>query len=117
FGLPEDRARMLQQRAARRRRRHARPAAREQRDAERFLHVADAGRGGGKRKMRPFGAVGDAARLDHMAKQAEIGQIKAHRRPSFALRESRLKQMSIVPVDFNAIISSMAKYNRDSKPA
>ena len=78
LGLAQDGARMLQQRAAGLRRRHALAPARQQRHAERVLHVADARRGGGKRKMRAFGAVGDAAGLDDMAKQAEIGEIETH---------------------------------------
>ena len=78
LGLPQDGARVLQQRAAGLGRRHALPAARQQRDAERLLHVADAGRGGGERKVGALGAVRDAAGLDHVAKQAEIGQIEAH---------------------------------------
>ena len=38
--------------------------------------------------MRALGAVGDAARLDHVAEQAEIGEIEAHEnRPAFGFRE------------------------------
>jgi hypothetical protein len=84
LGLPQDRPRMLQQAAAGRR--DARPSAREQRDAERNLHVADAGRGGGEGKVRALGAVGDAAGLDHVAKQAEIGQVEAHRTAFLRIR-------------------------------
>src|SRR5580658_3453121 len=79
LGLPQDRAGMLHQRAAGLGWRDALAAAGEQRDAERLLHIADARRGRRERKMRAFGATGDAAGLDHMAKQAEIGEIKTHR--------------------------------------
>ena len=78
LGLAQDGARMLQQRAAGLRRRHALAAAHEKRDAERVLHVADAGRGGRQRKMRALGAVRDAASFDDMAKQAEIGEVETH---------------------------------------
>ncbi len=78
LGLPQDGARMLQQRAAGLGRRDALAAAHQQRGAERLLHVADAGRGGGQRQMRALGAMRDAARLDDMAEQAEIGEIEVH---------------------------------------
>jgi hypothetical protein len=50
----------------------------QQRDAERRFHVADAGAGGGDRKMQALGAVGDAAGLDDSFKQPQIDKIKAH---------------------------------------
>ncbi len=78
FGLRQHGARVLQQRAAGLRRRHARPAARQQHRAERAFHVADSRAGGSERKMRAFRAMRDAARLDDMAEQAEIDQIEAH---------------------------------------
>ncbi len=31
--------------------------------------------------MGEFGAAGDAARLDHVAKQAEIGEVETHGQP------------------------------------
>ena len=43
FGLAQDGARMLQQRAAGLGWRHALPSARQQRNAERLLHIPDAG--------------------------------------------------------------------------
>jgi hypothetical protein len=46
--------------------------------AERLLHVADAGAGGGERQVRPLGPMGDAARIDHMAEQAEVGEVELH---------------------------------------
>src|SRR5208283_633265 len=79
LGLAQYRAGMLQQGAAGLRRRDTLAAASEQYDAERFLHVADARRGGGEREVSPLGAVGNAAGLDHVAKQAEIGEIEWHR--------------------------------------
>ena len=44
--------------------------------------------------MRAFGAVRDAAGLDDMAKQAEIGEIKAHEKPS-CLTKAGLRQRLI----------------------
>src|SRR5580700_2663437 len=78
LGLAQNGACVLEEGAASLGGSHALPAPCQQSDTERIFHVADAGRGGGKRKMRAFGAVGDAARLDDMAKQAEIGEIKSH---------------------------------------
>jgi hypothetical protein len=78
LGLAQDGARVLQQRAAGLRRRHALPPAHQQRGAERLLHVADARGGCGEREMRALGAARDAAGLDHVPEQAEIGQIEAH---------------------------------------
>ena len=43
--------------------------------------------------MRALRAVRDAARLDDMAKQAEIGQVEAHRGSSFVFREGKLRQI------------------------
>ena len=51
LGLAQDRARMLQQRAAGLGRRHALTSAHQQRRAQRLLHVADARGGGGQREM------------------------------------------------------------------
>jgi hypothetical protein len=50
----------------------------QQRRAQGLLHVADAGRGGGQRQMGALGAVGDGARLNHVAKQAQIGEVETH---------------------------------------
>ena len=95
FGLAQDGACMLQQRAAGLRRRHALAAAREQRDAEHVLHIADAGRGCGEREMRALGAMGNAAGFDDMAKQAEIGEIEAHgKNAAFGLHEVRLNDIA-----------------------
>ena len=78
LGLAQDRARMRQQRAAGLRRGDALASARQQRRAEHVFHIADAGRGGGQRQMGAVGAMGDAAGFNHMAKQAEIGEIETH---------------------------------------
>ena len=80
LGLAQNGAGVLQQCAAGLRGRHARPSARQQRDAKRILHVADAGRSSRQRQMRALGAVCDASRLNHMAKQAQISQIETHGR-------------------------------------
>jgi hypothetical protein len=53
-------------------------AANEQRRAERLLHVADSGRGGGKREMGTLGSAGDASRFHNMAEQPQIAQVEAH---------------------------------------
>src|ERR1700733_6170320 len=71
---------MLQERAAGLGQRHALTAARQKRYAEDSLHVADAGRRRSKRQMRAFGTVRNAAGFNHMAKQAEINEVKAHKR-------------------------------------
>ena len=78
FGLRQNRARVLQQRAPGLRRRHAAAAAHQQGGAERLLHLADARARCGERKMRALRAVRDAARLHDMAKQAQIGQVETH---------------------------------------
>jgi hypothetical protein len=89
FGLAQDRACMLQERAAGRRRRDTLAAAGEQGDAKHILHIADARRSCGQREMRAFCAVRDAAGFDDMAKQAEIGEIETHPDdPAFVLCEA-----------------------------
>jgi hypothetical protein len=42
--------------------------------------------------MRALGSVGDAARLDHVAEQAQVGEIEAHYGLSFVSHEGRLRQ-------------------------
>ena len=71
LGLGQQGPGVLQQGAPGGRRHHALPAAQEEGRAERLLHVADAGAGGGERQMGPLGPVGDASRLDHVAKKAQ----------------------------------------------
>src|SRR5208282_3795832 len=80
LGLAQYRTGMLQQGAAGLRWGDTLAATPEQHDAERFLHVADARRSGGEREVGPLGAVGNAAGLDHVAKEAEIGEIEWHGR-------------------------------------
>src|SRR6202034_2786045 len=94
---------MLQQRTAGLGQRHALTAARQKRYAEDSLHVADAGRRRGKRQMCAFGTVGNAAGFNHMAKQAEINEVKAHRRtlPS-SLTKSGLIYCSLY-IDFSRL--------------
>ena len=97
LGLAQDGAGMLQQCAAGLRRRHALATARQERHAEYGLHIADAGRRRGEREMRTLGAVRDAAGFNHMAKQAEVDQVKAHRKnPAFVNCEVRLNILLIV---------------------
>ena len=110
FGLAQDGAGVLQQRAPGRRQRHALPAAGEERHAEHILHIADARRGCGQCKMRALGAVCNAAGFDDMAKQTEIGEVEAHGvNPAFVLYEIKLHIMPIAPAYFNAIVSCSAK--------
>ena len=88
LGLAQDGARVLQQRSAGLRRRDTLAAARDQGDAERILHVADARRSRGKAQMGALGAMGNAAGLDDVTKQAEIGKIEPHNEPpSFVFDE------------------------------
>ena len=63
FGLAEDGARVLEQRAPGLGRRYALASAGQEFDAERVLHAADAGRSGGEREVGALGATGDAARV------------------------------------------------------
>src|SRR5262249_29533608 len=77
-GLPQPRAGVLDQRAAGLRRRDTLARAHQQGGAERLLQVTNAGRGGAQRDMRAFGAVGDAARLDHVPEQVKIDEIEMH---------------------------------------
>ena len=78
LGLFEDDAGVLQQGPAGLGRRDALPAAHQQRRAERLLHVADAGAGGRQRQIGALRAVGDAAGIDDVAKQAQISEVKSH---------------------------------------
>jgi hypothetical protein len=103
LGLAQDRARVLQQRAAGLGRGHPLPSAHEQRRAQRLFHVTNARAGGSQREMRPRGAARDAPRLDHVAKQAEIGQVEAHQSDlalshpvAFELDEGKLREIPIV---------------------
>jgi hypothetical protein len=60
--------------------------------------------------MRALGAVGDAARFDDMAEQAEIGEIESHAGDlAFGFDEVRLYIMPIVIQYFNANLSLMTK--------
>ena len=66
---------MLQQGAAGLRRFDAGAAAHQKRSAECELHLADAGGGGRQGQVRPLGAVGNAAGLNDMPEQIQVGQI------------------------------------------
>ena len=59
--------------------------------------------------MRALGAVGDAARLDHVAEQAEIGEIEAHEKAAFVFDEVWLCRMPIALGHFNANLSHETK--------
>jgi hypothetical protein len=78
LGLAQHGAGVLQKRPAGLGRRDAMSRPDQQRCAQRLLHVADAGRGGGQRQMGALGTVGDGAGLHHVAKQAQIGEVEAH---------------------------------------
>ena len=96
LGLPQDGARVLQQRAAGLRRLHALPAAHQQGGAERVLHVADARRRGGEREVGALRAVRDAAGVDDVAEQAQIGEIEAHGSPLPSAPPSNLTKVDYV---------------------
>jgi hypothetical protein len=94
LALRQDRARVLQQRAAGLGRRHARPAAHQQFGAEAEFHLADAGRGGGQRQIGAHRAMGDAARLDDVTEQVEIGEVEAHGTlPSYSAKAGYVKHI------------------------
>jgi hypothetical protein len=60
--------------------------------------------------MRAFGAMGDAAGVDDVAEQAQIGKIESHRITySFVFHEVRFNILPIVIGYFNAILSRSAK--------
>jgi hypothetical protein len=60
--------------------------------------------------MRALGAVGDAARLDDVAEQAEIDEIESHGNdPAFGFGEVRLYIMPIEIRCFNANLSPNTK--------
>ena len=100
FGLAQDGAGMLQQRAAGLGRRHALAAADQQRGAERLLHVADARRGGRQRQIcarsAPWVMLPASTTWRN---RLEIGEVEPHALMQlFAhLRngEGRLRQMPI----------------------
>src|SRR5262249_54798730 len=69
---------MLQERAAGLGWGHALAAAHQQRRPQRFLHVPNARAGCGQREVCALRTARDAARLDHMAEQTEIGEVEAH---------------------------------------
>ena len=79
LGLLQQDAGVLDQGAPGLGRLHPQPLAVQQGGAERHLHVADAGAGGGDRQMHAHGAMGDAAGLDDDEEQPQIGEIEAHR--------------------------------------
>jgi len=60
--------------------------------------------------MRALGAMGDAARLDDVAEQAEIGKVESHGNdPAFGFDEVRLYIMPIEIRYFNANLSPNTK--------
>jgi hypothetical protein len=60
--------------------------------------------------MRAVRAVGDAASLGNVAKQAEVGEIEAHGKLiAFAFFEGRLCESPIVCATLQANLSPMAK--------
>jgi len=69
----------------------------QQRSAELCLHIPDAGARRGDGQMRALGTMGDAAGLDDIQKQPQIGEIEAHALTTgFAKSEGSLLQMPIV---------------------
>ena len=68
------------------------------------LHLADAGRGRRQREIGALGAVGDAARLDDVAEQVEIGEIEAHG-TAFLFDEGRLRKTHIAQANIQLLVS------------
>ena len=116
LGLLQQDAGVLDQGAPGRGRLYALPLAVQQRGAERGLHVADARARRGDREMHPLGAMGDAAGLDDVQKQPQIGEIEAHRLTGFGIGEASLRQMPIVSSQRRHQISAKAKARIMSKP-
>src|SRR5262249_16018321 len=75
---------MLQERAAGLGRGHALSAAHEQRRPQRLLHVSDARAGCGQREVCALRTARDAARLDYVGEQTEMGEVEAHGFPCWA---------------------------------
>ena len=110
FELLQHDARMLDQGAPGLGRLYALALAVQQRDPERGLHIADARARRSDREMRPLGAMGDAAGLDDIQKQPQIGEIEAHRLiRGFAIGEASLRQLKIVSSARRHQISDVAK--------
>src|SRR5215813_13659482 len=87
---------MLQERAAGLGRGHALSSAHEQRRPQRLLHVSDARAGCGQREVCALRTARDAARLDYVAEQTEIGEVEAHGWLSFGFSEANLREIPIV---------------------
>ena len=76
--LPQDQPRMVDDALAGRGQRHAAPVARQEGDAERLLHAADALACRGEGEIGAAGAVGDAAGLGDVKEKPQVDQIEAH---------------------------------------
>ena len=87
---------MLQQCAAGLGGRYARTSTHQQLGAERQFHLANASRGGGQRQIGAGGTVRNAARLDNLPEQVEIGEVKPHSATTFLFCEGRLRKTHIV---------------------
>jgi len=94
LGLPQDGAGVLQQSPARLRRRYSSPAAGQERDPKRLLHVPDPRGGGRQRKIRALRTMRNAAGFNHVPKQTEVSYIESHD-ATFAKYETRLIIMAI----------------------
>src|SRR5258708_16872147 len=108
---------MLQERAAGLGRGHALAAAHEQRPPQGVLDVAKGRAGCGQRQMRALGTARDAARLDHVAKEAEIGQVEAHGFPMPARRDCLRIQRSKATLNTYCPPSPRASYSPLAKAA
>ena len=100
---------MLQQGAAGLRGRHASPAADQECDPERLLHVTDPRGGGCEREIRALRAVRDTAGFDDVPEQTEVRQIESHD-AAFAKDEVRLIIMAIAYAYINDNVSYNAKF-------
>ena len=78
LGLLQQQARVMNERAAGRRRLHALPIAIQQRSAELDLHVADPRARGGHGQVHALGAGGDAAGFHDVQEELEVGQVETH---------------------------------------
>jgi hypothetical protein len=78
FGLLQQQARVVNQRAPGRRRLHALAIAVQERRAQLELHVADTRAGGGHGQVHALGAGGDAAGFDDVQEQPQVREVEAH---------------------------------------
>src|SRR5260370_205438 len=101
---------MLQQRAAGLGRHHALAPAHQQFGAETLLHFADASGGGGKRQVRARRAMRNAAGLDDMPEQAEIGEIEPHEYQTLLILRRQAIQNAYCIATLHGLVSLLKKF-------